>query len=81
MGKLFACLVMFIFAANTCFAAGLELSDIIKTAREAERTKISEAKSCEKAIQPVKNNNMSNNMEQNACEKINPQELSETQSQ
>lgn len=76
MGQLFACLMVFIFIANTCFASALELSDIIKTAREVEMTKVAETKSSENSIQPIKNSNIQNNTEQNTCEKINTKEFS-----
>lgn len=77
MGKIFTVLVISVCAASTCSALGLELSDVIKEAREIEKTKLSQNQTEEKSIKPVKNqNNQKENLcEQNACEKINPQEI------
>ncbi|MBQ8887210.1 MAG: hypothetical protein IJY61_05860 [Candidatus Gastranaerophilales bacterium] len=55
MGKIFAIVVIGILTANTCFALGLELSDVIKEARELQKSKLAENQTKENAIQPVKN--------------------------
>ena len=53
MGKIFTVLVISVCAASTCFALGLELSDVIKEAREIERAKLSQNQTEEKSIKPV----------------------------
>lgn len=70
MGKIFTVLVISVCAASTCFALGLELSDVIKEAREIEQAKLSQTK--EDKLQPVQNKNVkvSQSGEQSACEKI-----------
>lgn len=42
MKNYFVAFVLLIFFANACFAVGIELSDIIKEAREAEKLKVSQ---------------------------------------
>ncbi len=73
MGRVIIYILIMIFAANTSFAAELELSDIIKDARKSEKLKLSEAK--KEAVQPVKNETPSLKGEQSACEKLNPKEI------
>lgn len=53
MGKIFTVLVISVCAASTCFALGLELSDVIKEAREVEKSKLSQKQTEEKSIKPV----------------------------
>ena len=53
MRKIFTVLVISIFVANTCFALSLELSDVIKEAREAEKIKLSQNQTQEKSIKQV----------------------------
>lgn len=55
MGKIFTVLVISIFVANTCFALSLELSDVIKEAREIERIKSLQNSEKVQSLQPVKN--------------------------
>ena len=76
MGKfLITILLMCAFSAQT-YAQGLELSDVIKNAREEQHKSISDNNIKSENIKPVKNNTQNNlEGEQNACEKINPQEL------
>ena len=71
MGKIFTVLVISIFVANTCFALSLELSDVIKEAREAEKIKLSQNQTQETPIQSIKNNHYNKNIsnKQNTCEK------------
>lgn len=51
----FTILIISICSTSSCFALGLELSDIIKEAREIEKAKLSENKIKDNSIQPVKN--------------------------
>ena len=55
MGKIFAVFVIGILTANTCLALGLELSDVIKEAREMQKSKLAENQITESSIRPVKN--------------------------
>ena len=64
MGKLFAILVISVFTANTCFALGLELSDVIKEAREIQKLKITGNQTKENSIQPVKNEKKTENQKE-----------------
>ena len=64
MGKIFAIVVIGILTANTCFALGLELSDVIKEARELKKAKLAEKQITESSIQPVKNEVQNNSKEE-----------------
>ena len=60
MRKFFTVFIATICYANTCFALSLELSDVIKEAREIERAKLSQNQTQEKSIQPIKNTSKQN---------------------
>ena len=77
MRKLFTILSICMFTANYCFAAGMELSDLIETARETEvqQTMQEQAPTAntEEAMTPVKNETTSPVMEETqAVEKVSP---------
>ena len=75
MGKIIISFIIFITLINNVHAAGLELSDVIKQARETSKTEIYKNNQ-NNALKPVKNNEKINNeSEKNACEKINPAEI------
>lgn len=79
MGKFIFCIIVcFLSSNNCCFAAeGLILSDVIREAREAQLRQAA-AEKLEKELMPIKNNETINKVstgEQNACEKINPEEI------
>ncbi len=71
MRKIFTVFVATICYANTCFALSLELSDVIKEAREIERAKLSQNQTQETPIQSIKNNHYNKNIsnKQNTCKK------------
>ena len=86
MRKLFTILSICMFTANYCFAAGIELSDLIETARETEVQQtmqeqpvsdVSKEKpqtaNTEEAMTPVKNETTSPVMEETqVVEKVSP---------
>ena len=77
MRKLFTILSICMFSANYCFAAGMELSDLIETARETEVQQTMQEQTptvnTEEAITPVKNKTTSPVMEETqAVEKVSP---------
>ncbi len=74
MGKFFISLLTFIFTANTSFAAGFELSDVIKEAREATVTQIN-SHSEKENIQPVKNEITKAITGENKSESITKEEI------
>lgn len=79
MGKFIFCIIVcFLSSNNCCFAQeGLVLSDVIREAREAQLRQAA-AEKLEKELTPIKNNETISQVskgEQNACEKINPEEL------
>ena len=71
MGKFFTILIISVCSASSCFALGLELSDVIKEAREIEKAKLSQNQTQETPIQSIKNNHYNKNIsnKQNTCEK------------
>ena len=71
MRKIFTVFVATICYANTCFALSLELSEVIKEAREIERAKLSQNQTQETPIQSIKNDHYNKNIsnKQNTCEK------------
>lgn len=77
MEKLIVYILIMIFAANTSIAAELELSDVIKEAREAQFKQAAKPDDIQKNVQQVKNDlrQKQQTCEQSAAEKINPQEL------
>ncbi len=79
MNKIIICIIIVISAVNTCFAAELELSDVIKDARKTEILKVSQSEKEEQSVQPVKNEKTQIKGEQSACEKINPKEIMQQQ--
>lgn len=86
MRKLFTILSICMFTANYCFAAGMELSDLIETARETEVQQTVQEQpvsdvtkeqtptvNTEEAMTPVKNETKSLLMEETqAVEKVSP---------
>ncbi len=86
MRKLFTILSICMLTANYCFAAGIELSDLIETARETEVQQTmqeqpvsditkeqSQTVNTEEAMTPVKNETTSPVMEETqAVEKVSP---------
>ena len=86
MRKLFTILSIFMFTANYCFAAGMELSDLIETARETEAQQTiqeqpvsdvtkqqTQTVNKEEAMTPVKNETNSPIMDETqAVEKVSP---------
>ncbi len=73
MGKIILSFVLFITLINTAFAQGLELSDVIKNARENVKSEQIAAQN-QNSIKPVKNTQTSAS-EQEISEKINPDEI------
>ncbi len=70
--------VLFAFTNTVKAAQDLELSDIIKQAREAEAMQKNQQDNMQKSIQPVKNETaQKTNGEKSAEEKINPAEILE----
>lgn len=70
--------VLFAFTNTVKAAQDLELSDIIKQAREAEAMQKNQQDDVQKSIQPVKNETaQKTNGEKSAAEKINPAEILE----
>jgi len=76
MGKVLVFILIMILQINTCIAAELELSDVIKEAREAQFRQAAKPDDIQKNVQQVKNEiKKQQTCEQNAAEKINPQEI------
>lgn len=75
MRKVFICIVLGSLSVCNGFAQQLVLSDVIENARKAELMRMQQTIKNEEAIQPVKNDTTIKTSEQNACDKINPQEI------
>ena len=60
MRKFFTVLVIVLCSSNTSFALSLELSDVIKEAREAEKIKLTQQQTQENSIQPIGNTSKQN---------------------
>ena len=56
MRKIFTVFIATICYANTCFALSIELSDVIKEAREAEKIKLSQNQIQNTSMKEIKNN-------------------------
>lgn len=69
MKELILILAILLINVNQVFAQGLELSDVIKQAREAQM-KEQAKEQIQKSIQPVKNEKVSDKNEKSAEEKI-----------
>lgn len=74
MRKIILFFMLFLTLINPIYAVDIELTDIIKQAREAG---INEQTNNQKnnPVKSVKNSEIKQNGEQNACEKINPKEI------
>lgn len=75
MIKVFICIMLGIMSICNSFAQQLVLSDVIENARKAELMRMQQSIKNEETIQPVKNETTVQDCEQNACEKINTQEV------
>ncbi len=76
MGKVLVYILIMSLQFNTCIAAELELSDVIKEAREAQFRQAAKPDDIQKNVQQVKNEiKKQHACEKNAAEKINPQEI------
>lgn len=73
MRKLFVYAFLLIFTVNSCIAAELELSDIIKTAREAEMAKHKNENLADRNIQTIENSAEQNTSQQNIAKKDDSQ--------
>ena len=60
MRKFFTVLVIVLCSTNTSYALSLELSDVIKEAREAEKIKLTQQQTQENSIQPIGNTSKQN---------------------
>ena len=68
MRLLFVYVFLVLFTLNTCIATELELSDIIKTAREAETAKYKNENLADKNVQTIENTAKNNASQQNIAE-------------
>lgn len=81
MRNLLIITAIIISSVNYTYAEPIVLSDIIQQAREAQMKQAAKEKAEQAMMQPVKNNNTNSNCEQNANERICPNEVLEQTSQ
>ncbi len=74
MKKIYISLMIVISSVNVCYADGFELTDVIKEAREAKNMQVMNSQKPDN-IKPVTNSKDNSVQEQNACEKINQNEV------
>lgn len=78
MRHIFIYTILFVFISNSAFATVLELSDIIKTARESEMSKKAPAKVSAENISSAENKTEQTLIEKNSSKEIKTNEILKT---
>ncbi len=83
MGKIIFCIILWVMTSGACLADGLELTDIIKDARNAQ-IRQSVKDNAEKTVNQVKNTNQTaakTDTVQTPCDNGNPEKLTDSNNQ